>query len=294
MTINPKIKQKADDIRYKMYGEEVRESLASGLEGMSEDVEFIKGRQNTVESTFQSVVEETTGKDVISAPELITARNGKSNLKTRLDEEYAQVTTQLAQTAQQVEDIAVNIEQYPRIASETDDSARFNRAIGYLTSIGGGTLQLKSEEYVFSTTLIIPNNIRIKGQGNKQPWITSNVSLLSFNGTGEFIKVTSYYNQKVGLSGLNIRCVDGLGKNSKTTGIRIVGGNNEWGGSATINKITITGFGVGIQHSRTWNSVVRETVVRECGTGISYDAFIEGAIPTFGNVNLVENTTIYN
>ena len=48
---------------------------------------------------FQSVLDETTGKDVISGPEVILARNGKSNLKTRLDEDHAQVTTQLAQKA---------------------------------------------------------------------------------------------------------------------------------------------------------------------------------------------------
>ena len=49
---------------------------------------------------FQSVLDETTGKDVISGPEVILARNGKSNLKTRLDEDHAQVNAQLAQTEQ--------------------------------------------------------------------------------------------------------------------------------------------------------------------------------------------------
>ena len=38
MTIDPNIKIKADDIRNKTYGSEVRESLASGLEEMSTDV----------------------------------------------------------------------------------------------------------------------------------------------------------------------------------------------------------------------------------------------------------------
>ncbi|WP_373712025.1 right-handed parallel beta-helix repeat-containing protein [Jeotgalibaca porci] len=97
MAINPKIKQKAEDIRSKIFGSEVRESLASGIEAMSEDVEATIGRQDYVEEQFQDVLDETTGKDVISAPELIAARNGKSNLKTRLDGEHAQVTAQLQQ-----------------------------------------------------------------------------------------------------------------------------------------------------------------------------------------------------
>ena len=98
LAINPKIKQKAEDIRKKIFGSEVRESLASGIEAISEDVEATIGRQGYVEEQFQNVIDETTGKDVISAPELIAARNGKSNLKTRLDEEHAQVTAQLQQT----------------------------------------------------------------------------------------------------------------------------------------------------------------------------------------------------
>ncbi|WP_373706121.1 M14 family metallopeptidase [Jeotgalibaca porci] len=99
MAINPKIKKKAEDIRNKIFGSEVRESLASGIEAISEDVEATIGRQNYVEEQFQDVLDETTGKDVISAPELIAARNGKSNLKTRLDDEHAQVTAQLQQKA---------------------------------------------------------------------------------------------------------------------------------------------------------------------------------------------------
>ena len=38
MAVDPNIKKKADDIRNKIYGKEVRESLASGLEEISSDV----------------------------------------------------------------------------------------------------------------------------------------------------------------------------------------------------------------------------------------------------------------
>lgn len=115
MAIDPNIKQKAADIRTKVFGSEVRESLASGLEGMSEDVESIKGRQGNVESQFQNVIDETTDKDVISAPELIAARNGKSNLKTRLDDEHAQVTAQLQQTEQELNSRLSQVETHTKI-----------------------------------------------------------------------------------------------------------------------------------------------------------------------------------
>lgn len=102
MAVDPTIQQKADDIRMKIYGEQVRESLASGLEAMSEDVVNIENRQDTVESQFQDVIENTTGKDVVSAPEIIAARNGKANLKERLDDDHQEVTGQLAQNEQEI------------------------------------------------------------------------------------------------------------------------------------------------------------------------------------------------
>ena len=59
------------------------ETLASGLEAMSEEVVNNTDRQTDVESQFQDVIENTTDKDVISAPEIIAARNGEANLKAR-------------------------------------------------------------------------------------------------------------------------------------------------------------------------------------------------------------------
>lgn len=87
MAVDPIIKQKSEDIRHKIYGKEVRESLASGLEAMSEDVVEVTGRQATVEEQFQSVLDETTDKDVISSPEIIVGRGGYATLGERLDAE---------------------------------------------------------------------------------------------------------------------------------------------------------------------------------------------------------------
>ena len=88
MTIDPNIKKKVDDIRNKTYGSEVRESLASGLEEMSTDVMETISRQMQLDSEFRTVIDETTGKDIISAPEIIAARNGKTDLSSRLNTDY--------------------------------------------------------------------------------------------------------------------------------------------------------------------------------------------------------------
>ena len=101
--IDPNIKRKADDIRTKVFGSEVRESLASGLEAISEVVVQNTGRQKNVEDQFQDVLDETTNKDFNSAPEIRAARNGKPNLKTRIDDFENQTTAQLDQKASKIE-----------------------------------------------------------------------------------------------------------------------------------------------------------------------------------------------
>lgn len=58
----------------------------------------LKERQTSVETQFNDIQQVITDKDVISAPEIIAARNGEENLKARLDREYQEVSTQLAQT----------------------------------------------------------------------------------------------------------------------------------------------------------------------------------------------------
>src|SRR5699024_6549091 len=82
----------------------------SGLESMSEDVVSNESRQTHVEQQFQAVIDETTGKDIVSAPEITASRVGAdgvshANLKQRLDSEQQKVTAQLAQTEKGLSDM---------------------------------------------------------------------------------------------------------------------------------------------------------------------------------------------
>lgn len=104
MAIPEKIKKLANDIRTKIYGKDVRESLAKGIEEAGNIADETQARQNELETQFQSVLDETTDKDFNSAPEIKAARvstdgTNHNNLKERLDKEHQEVTSQLAQTA---------------------------------------------------------------------------------------------------------------------------------------------------------------------------------------------------
>lgn len=97
------IRKHADNVRTKSYGQEVREAQARNAElagliaseavGISNET---KGRQDTVETQFNSIQQELTDKDPISAPEIIIARGDEPTLSARLDKEHQEVTAKLA------------------------------------------------------------------------------------------------------------------------------------------------------------------------------------------------------
>ena len=71
--------------------------LKNQLDARDENLENLENRQDSIEIQFNSVQQELTGEDVISAPEIIAARNGEDTLSDRLDKENQEVNAQLAQ-----------------------------------------------------------------------------------------------------------------------------------------------------------------------------------------------------
>jgi len=67
--------------------------LKDQLDERDDILETLENRQSSVENQFNSLQQEITNKDVISAPEIIAARGGKDTLGQRLDD----TTSQLAQ-----------------------------------------------------------------------------------------------------------------------------------------------------------------------------------------------------
>lgn len=90
-----RINEIAEGIKHEPEMRKMRDDISEGIKSTG-------NRQADVEDQFQQVIDETTGKDVISAPEIIAARNGEANLKQRLDKENQKVTAQLAQTEQEL------------------------------------------------------------------------------------------------------------------------------------------------------------------------------------------------
>lgn len=93
-----RINEIADGIKHEPEMRKMRDDLSEGIKTTG-------NRQADVEEQFQQVIQETTDKDIVSAPEIIAARNGKDNLKKRIDDFEDSTNAQLAQTESQIDDI---------------------------------------------------------------------------------------------------------------------------------------------------------------------------------------------
>ncbi len=92
-------------IKEGVFGRDVRQAIHDGIYRIHQAVDENKDlvdrvtlRQDEVEQLNNQMITEMTDKDVISAPEIIAARSGKTTLGQRLDE----ITTQLAQIAKPI------------------------------------------------------------------------------------------------------------------------------------------------------------------------------------------------
>lgn len=97
MAVSTDIAQKASDIRTKVYGKDVRESLASGLETMSSDINQFKEDVNTDNENFKTYItaEETQHAQAESAR--VTAENGRVNAEnSRVTAENGRVAAETA------------------------------------------------------------------------------------------------------------------------------------------------------------------------------------------------------
>ena len=120
----------------------------------------LKNRQSDVETQFNSLQQELTDKDVISAPEIIGARIDNSGvtsetLKERLDNQQ----------------YYINVKTYGALGDGiTDDTDAIQNALNEAAANGGGTVYVPSGKYITSKALRVRDNVILVGEG-KSSWI---------------------------------------------------------------------------------------------------------------------------
>ena len=210
----------------------------------------LKNRQTSVESQFDAVQQELTGKDIISAPEIIAARNGEANLKTRIDKEHQEVTEKLEQ-------IAISVINPPKPLTPavgdglTNDTLSMQAILNYAATVNGSVLV--PSDYVFLVDqLTVKNGVKsfegegvIKGRGTSVNGLiklgTSQVKLknatISLNvdmSGGDVFGIYGYIEE---CNIINNKVYNFVDDESQKYGILLQAGSK----NNTLNKNTVTG-----------------------------------------------------
>ena len=159
----------ANYVRNKTYGHDVRESLARGVEyaGLVSSVATktaydTKVRQDNLETYNKQMIVEMTNKDVISAPEIIEARNGKTTLAERLTEDSNKL--ELVKTA--FRQFTVNIADF---GAKYDDPTFDNMPIisaaqDYIATHGNGDIYFPNLGTLYvKPVLKLKSGVRLRG-----------------------------------------------------------------------------------------------------------------------------------
>ena len=303
MAIDPNIKKKADDIRNKIYGKEVRESLASGLEEMSTDVTETINRQMDLDSQFQTVIDETTGKDVISAPEIIAARNGESNLKDRLDKDYQEITERLANieipdadltnyatinyvddlhdsTTTQLAQTMINVKDFGAIGDGiADDTNSIQEAINHASLIENVFVYIPEGTYMIKAHVDeTESNNYLKDEGGIE--LLDNIKLL-LHGKALLKAIPNDKNQ------YNILRI------YNKTNVQVEGGNIEGDRSSHTGTGGEWGYGIAISGGR--NISIKNINIYDCwGDGINTQVYTEGMTRISPNRVYIDNVISNN
>jgi len=146
----------------KMYGEDVASAYGQGLiaagiiaknaEAMSL---FTSGQMDTLDTFVRDTLIELTNKDVISAPEIITARNGEATLGDRLDRDISTTRSEFDQRS-------LNIRWFSHMVVGGDWTIPIQTAINLLTE-GGIVLFPEGTYPVIEGNISLASNVTLQG-----------------------------------------------------------------------------------------------------------------------------------
>jgi len=228
---------------------------------ISEGVGKTGNRQADIEIQFKDVIDNTTGKDVISAPEIIAARNGENDLKTYLDKQK-----------ESLNNLGINVKTLGAKGDGiTDDTLVLQTAINENTN-----LFFPAGNYKITSPLTIATEgITLSGEGSN---VMSETIILAVACDGIFIKNGSRY---VTVENMSIRQPV---KVATTKGITFGKVSNAETDSSVhysnIENVHIENFGygisIGINRDETiapkfilWNCFFNKIRVDHCNNGIA-------------------------
>lgn len=233
------ITQYTQEIRQVVYGKDVRESIATGIEAINTEVENTTARQSTVEDrqdevedTFQEIIDMggNASAEVVQARIDTVSGVTHDNLQARLNG----VSSQLAQTMKK-ENFFVNVKDFgAKGDGVTDDTIAIQNAIDYVQNINtasvllsdgtnstrfGGCVYIPNGKYKLTSSLIV-RKINAQGDGSVSPNF-SGVTIFGDGHTSTVLDGTSCVSTPLKIEGSHAYIHDIQVLNSQLNGIEV-------------------------------------------------------------------------
>ncbi|MCM8900626.1 glycoside hydrolase family 55 protein [Caldicoprobacter algeriensis] len=156
------ISDKVQQIRQAVYGKDVRESIASGIEAINEEVESTTARQASLETTFEQLIINAGN----SNAEIVDARGGFDTLRKKLDS------------------YAINVKDFgAKGDGVADDTAAIQAAVDAAAAAGGLEVLLPYGQYKITSSIVLKKGVTIRGVGWVEPGETFSGSKIWYYGT---------------------------------------------------------------------------------------------------------------
>jgi len=254
-------------------------TTANEAKQISNDAKQIASESNQKSDSTQDQLDQVVidGDSSVEAAQARVDTDGVSHqtLKERLDDEHTEVTTQLADITNKVTGF-VNIEEFPIIDPEVDDTERLKRAHDHAYN-NKKALMLAGKTYILSSKISLHPSTIMLGQGLNKTIIQSSSTDVALEWA---------YNNGVYFEGgyVGMFSLENTGSSESNTGLRV---SNVYKGCLT--DVLIKNFGINLQFQNQndgWTEATYLENVRTEGAYIDEVQFNDGSgRPSFGYSN---------
>ena len=171
-------------------------------------------------------------------------------------------------------DNATNLNQFPIVIPEVDDTARLQRAIDH-AFLYKKSVFIPGGDYSISSIILKDDTVLI-GEG-----ITKTVFTYVGGANAVMFSSTSLYDKEVYLKNIGLKCND---VNIGVTGLKVT---KSWGGGINLENVKVEGFHIGVDFDSVFSSCIDNCDFRSCNIGLKMIG-----TSAFTNVNSIRSTNL--
>lgn len=242
------VADRSEGVREAKYGAQNKEFIAQAMDKtaiwadeVKQMAEGTQQQQDALQQYNDAMTLEMTGKDVISAPELIEARKGEEKLSTRLNKDFEVLNEEISERGFNLDSLVGE--------DGIITTAMFNEAVA---SRQNTIFLKKNRTYFINDTITLGHNIL---EGN-------NAVIVANNCDGFHVSNGDYVDVVPRIQNLRLK-YEGSGSHRG-----IVASRNWWGGRIRVDNVRINDFSIGVLGMDIYHSTFRDVWISGCRIGL--------------------------